>query len=126
MLEAMDYKAAAFWLSALQMLGLIALFVYTHLTNKSKANESAISGLRADIHEHIDGLEARMTMCESRGAVMERRLEDAPKHSDLSRIYDRLNVVAEDLSKSSGQMRQLSTQLSMINQYLLTEKGPKQ
>jgi hypothetical protein len=50
-------------------------------------------------------------------------MDGAPTHHDLSKVYDRLNDVAEDLSGVSGQMRALSHQLSMVNSYLLNAKG---
>lgn len=108
----LDYRALQFWMNALQFLGLVALFVYTHFANKSKANASAIDAVKGD----YDLLKNRVT-------VVEGKLENAPTHQDLSKVYDRLNDVAEDLSGARGQMRVLSSQLSMVNQYLLSQKG---
>ena len=118
-----DYEAARFWMGFIQLAGLVALFIYTHLTNKSKANASAINTVRGDLEQQYDHLEERVTRSERRQDVFESKLDGAPTHQDLSRVYERLNDVAEDLSGVSGQMRALSHQLSMVNQYLLNNKG---
>lgn len=122
-LSQFDYEAARFWMGFLQILGLVALFVYTHVTNKSKANASAINTVRGDMEATYDHLEERVVRCERRQDVFESRMDGAPTHQDLSKVYDRLNDVAEDLSGCSGQMRALSHQLSMVNSYLLNAKG---
>ena len=122
-LSQFDYEAARFWMGLLQILGLVALFVYTHVTNKSKANASAINTVRGDMEATYDHLEERVVRCERRQDVFESRMDGAPTHQDLSKVYDRLNDVAEDLSGCSGQMRALSHQLSMVNSYLLNAKG---
>lgn len=108
----LDYGAARFWMDALQVLGLIALFIYQHLTSKSKANASAIDAVRDDYGNLKDRI-----------VSIEGRLKHAPTHQDISKVYDRLNDVAEDLSGVSGQMRAVTHQLSMVNQYLLNQKG---
>lgn len=124
-LSQFDYGAAKFWLSILQLAGLIALGIYTHITSKSKANATTINAVRKDMENVYDHLEERVTRAERRQDVFESKLEGAPTHQDLSRVYERLNDVAEDLSGVSGQMRSLSHQLSMVNTYLLNQKDPK-
>lgn len=118
-----DYEAARFWMGFLQLAGLAALFAYTHITNKSKANTTAINVVREDLEDHHRQLEERVARSERRQDVFESKLDGAPTHQDLSRVYGRLNDVAEDLSGVSGQMRALSHQLSMVNNYLLNNKG---
>jgi hypothetical protein len=122
-LSQFDYSAAKFWMGVLQLLGLVALGIYTHVTSKSKANASAINNVRGDMESVYDHLEERVVRCERRQDVFESKQGNAPTHGDLSKVYDRLNDVAEDLSGMSGQMRALSNQLSMVNQYLLNNKG---
>lgn len=122
----MDYGAARFWMDALQVAGLLGLGIYQHLTNKAKANTSAINTVRTDLeHEHSQ-LEERVARSERRQDVFESKLNGAPTHQDLSKVYDRLNDVAEDLSGARGQMSALSHQLSLVNQYLLNNKGSHQ
>lgn len=122
-LPSMDYGAARFWMDALQFAGLVMLGVYQHISNKSKANSAAINAVRDDLETDYEKLEQRVALSERRLAVFENKLEGAPTHQDLSKVYDRLNDVAEDLSGVSGQMRALSHQLSMVNNYLLNNKG---
>lgn len=111
-LSQFDYEAAKFWMSFFQLVGVIALGIYTYMSNKTKANASAIEAVK----DEFDDIKTRVT-------TIEGKLENAPTHRDLSKVYDRLNDVAEDLSSVSGQMRALSNQLSMVNQYLLNQKG---
>jgi len=122
-LASVDYGAARFWMDFLQVAGLIGLGVYQHMTSKSKANASAINTVREDMDEQHRHLEERVARSERRQDVFESKLDGAPTHQDLSRVYGRLNDVAEDLSGVSGQMRALSHQLSMVNNYLLNNKG---
>lgn len=122
-LSQFDYEAAKFWMGILQLFGLAALAVYTHITSKSKANATTINTVRQDMENSYDHVEERVSRAERRLDVFESRMENAPTHADLSKVYDRLNDVAEDLSGVSGQMRALSHQLSMVNQYLLNQKG---
>lgn len=122
-LASVDYGAARFWMDFLQVAGLIGLGVYQHMTSKSKANASAINVVREDLEDHHRQLEERVARSERRQDVFESKLDGAPTHQDLSRVYGRLNDVAEDLSGVSGQMRALSHQLSMVNNYLLNNKG---
>lgn len=122
-LSQFDYGAAKLALDLAQLGGLVALGVYQHLTSKSKANAREISMVREDAEAAFSGLEERVARVERRQDVFESKLDGAPTHQDLSKVYDRLNDVAEDLSGVSGQMRALSHQLSMVNQYLLNQKG---
>lgn len=124
-LSQFDYDAAKFWMGFIQIVGLVALFIYTHITNKSKANAGAINTVRGDMEASYDHLEERVVRCERRQDVFESRMDGAPTHTDISKVYDRLNSVSEDLSAVGGQMRALSHQLSMVNTYLLNNKGDK-
>ncbi len=119
----LDYRALQFWMNALQFAGLLALGVYTHFANKSKVNTSAINIVRGDMEVKHENLEDRVNRTERRQDVFESKLDGAPTHQDLSKVYDKLNEVAEGLSGSRGQMNALSHQLSLVNQYLLSNRG---
>ncbi len=118
-----DYEAAKFWMGFLQLAGLVALGFYTHMTSKSKANSSAINTVRENLTSDIEDLEDRVKRCEQRQDLLEGQQSGAPNHGDLSKMYERLNDVAQDLSGLSGQISALSRQLSMVNTYLLNNKG---
>lgn len=129
-LSQFDYEAARFWMGFLQLAGLVVLGVYTHLTNKSKANSSAIETVREDLqteHQNLqddqDNLKDRLALCERRQDFLEGQQAHAPTHGDLSKMHDRLNEFSEGLHGARGEMVTLSRQLSMVNQYLLNNKG---
>ncbi|NWO05554.1 MAG: DUF2730 family protein [Alteromonadaceae bacterium] len=118
-----DYTAAKLVLDIAQLGGLIGLGLYQHITSKSKANAGAINTVRNDLEKSQGQLEERIARAERRQDVFESRMDSAPTHQDLSKVYDRLNDVAEEMSSVGGHMRALSHQLSMVNQYLLNNKG---
>lgn len=122
-LPMLNYKAAQFWISVVHSIALLGLFVYTHMANKSKVNANAINAVRGDLETTCGHLQDRISRTERRQDVFETKLDSAPTHQDLSKVYERLNDVAESLSGARGQMSALSQQLSLVNDYLLNNKG---
>lgn len=109
-----DYNALRFALDLLQLLGLAAIGVYTWLINRSKANRAAIGELERQATSHAERL-----------AIIEQQIAQAPTHTDLGKVYDRLNGVAETLSQLNGQLNGVTHQLSMVNEYLLNQGAKK-
>lgn len=118
-----DYNAARFWMDLVQIMGIVGLAFYTHITSKSKANREAINVLRQDLEAEDEKLEQRIVAAESRISVLDNQLHNAPDHEDMGKVYERLNQVSGDVQKLSGQLSGLINQLTMINEYLLKDKN---
>lgn len=131
-LTATDYEGLRFGLEIIQLLGLIGLAIYTHVTGKSKVNAKAIeeiskantaanNALRRDFESSLDSLEKRVARTERRSDVLESRQNQAPNHEDLSKVYNRMNTIAESMERQNGHLSALAHQLSMVNEYLLNK-----
>lgn len=131
-----SFEAVRLSLELLQLIGLIALAIYTHITGKSKANAKAIgeitktnidanNAIRRDFEAGLKILETRVNKTERTNEVLENKLSQAPNHADLSKMYDRMNLIAESMERQNGQLQALTHQLSMVNEYLLNNRGEK-
>lgn len=101
----MDYRAASFWFEVLRWGITIAAALYVWAIGKHKAAKDV-----ADAHER------RLIRLEERAEMM-------PDHDDLSRLYDRVNTLAQGVDNLKGELRQMNYQLRLINSYLLNTKG---
>lgn len=124
-MENFDYGAARFWMDVLQVASVCLLAVYTHMSNRSKVNREAINALRGDVEHDVEKLEDRVARSERHLDVLESRLNGAPTHQDLGKVYERLNTVAESMENISGQFTAVSRQLALMNEYLLNNKGDR-
>lgn len=120
MLEGVDYGAMRFFLDAAQALGLLVLFVYTWITQRSKANRNLIDQVEQKHDERGEELEGRMKRVEHDVGLLHQQVQQVPTHYDLGRVYERLNGVSEQVENLSGQFSGLSHQLSLISQHLLS------
>lgn len=125
-LAEIDYSGARFWMDILQLIGFAALALYTHITSRSKANRAAINALREDIEKDVDAAVERVIRGERHLDVLESRMNNAPTHADLGRVYARLNTVAAHMERLSGQMGAVAHQLQLVNEYLLNNRGGSQ
>jgi flagellin-like hook-associated protein FlgL len=125
-LSNVDYSGARFWMDMLQLAAFAALGLYTHIASRSKANRTAINALREDVEKDVDLAVDRVNRCERHLDVLESRMNSAPTHADLGRIYARLNTVAAHMERLSGQMGAVAHQLQLVNEYLLNNKGGSQ
>ncbi|MCJ8285118.1 hypothetical protein [Halomonas sp.] len=121
-MEGFDYSQGKFWLDALQLLGLVLLGIYTHITQRSKANAHAITSLGEESQQRLEDLRFRVDGIERRTDVMEQQLSHAPTHHDLAIAHKRLSRVAEQMEHMSGQLGAVNHQLTMVNEYLLNDK----
>lgn len=135
-LSMVNFEALRLGLEVLQLIGLVVLAIYTHITGKSKANAKAIeeitktnveanNAIRRDFEAGLKSLEIRVGNTERRNEVLESQQKQAPNHADLSKVYDRMNAIAESMERQNGQLNALTHQLSMVNEYLLNNRGDK-
>jgi len=104
----MTYDALRFWLEITVLISVVANTVYTFISNKQKANKTAINDMSKDINTLVRRVDGQAN-----------QLNNAPTHQDLSRMYERMNSVGNKLEKMSGVIEGMATQLSLINEHLI-------
>lgn len=83
----------------------VALYMY--LANKNKATNERIGDMERDIDDKFDAHAARI-------GSMESRLAASPTHEDLKHVHEKLNRVAEDTSRMSGELKGVNDTLRLI------------
>lgn len=107
-----DFEAYRIAYDIIQGLVLVALTIYTWVSNRTKVNTSAIN--------RVDN---RVTELAQRTQNLETRVSMMPGDKHIHDIYEKVNRVVEAQAASNGQLQAISRQLEMINQHLL--KGDK-
>jgi uncharacterized coiled-coil protein SlyX len=107
----MDSDTLRLALQAINMIGTFGIGCWLYI---EKRNDRT--------NERIDDAEARQNLYEKELAALKSSLTSAPRHEDLSRIYDAINALAERLNQMVGENRSQSDFLKMILNRL-TEKG---
>jgi len=70
---------------------LTVIFIWSLISNKSKANKKAIDDLSEAINKDMDGLKQRQSKLE--GVI-----EGLPTHDDLANMHEKINLVKSDTS----------------------------
>lgn len=106
----MDYQEAGFWLAATSLVINTLLFFYVRRSEKSQAKDKDLADFRKDVDSRLDSQKDRIMKLESQAhpadkvdadvaiANMETRLsvvegdvKNVPTHSDLGKLYERMN-----------------------------------
>ena len=98
----------------------LAMFIYVVLTNKQKANASAIETLRKEIAEELEDLGKEIEDVATRSTRIETNLEHMPGHSDMGDIHNRVNETAQRLTSVEGELKQMNNTLLLINRHLIS------
>jgi hypothetical protein len=106
-----DYTAMRFALDLLQLAAILVLGIYSWIVNGRKANRQAIEELAVMLQSQ-----------ERRISVAESRIDAAPTHGDLGQLYERVNLVAQDISKLTAGVAAIEYQVRMVSEYLLTRE----
>ena len=93
----------------------IGAYIYTWLTNKSKANESSIE----DIAEKLAGHDTRLSIVENnlrQIAEMRQEVRSDIKElrSEIGAVHSRIDTVASTVSTTEGQLRQIGRSLDVL------------
>lgn len=99
-----DYSALKFWFDAAQYLITVAIAVYVWLSNRVNARS-----------KDVEEMGNRVTKLEV-GSI---------SHTDLGAVYDRINVVSQQMSNMSGTMDGIKGAVDMIQEHLLNNGGIK-
>lgn len=114
----LDYKALTFAHQIGNSFGLIAFGIYSWISNRHKANTTAIETINKSIVEDRTSIEKRFTQLEA-------DIKHALTHDDLELVYQRINEMASTLSNLEGHFSQINQGVTMIHQYLLDQGSGK-
>lgn len=89
-----------------------ALFIYSIVSNKQKANASSIKAVEHKVDEETEQLGNRITRIEA-------KLEDLPGHDDLASLHDRVNATAKQVDNIDGRLEGITNILHLIHQSML-------
>lgn len=121
-MDGFDYSQGKFWLDLLQLAGLVLLGLYTHITQRSKANAQAISSLDQEAQERLETVREHVTSIERRVDVLENRQAQAPTHGDLAILHKRVTNATETMERLAGEFQATNRQLGLIHEHLLNDK----
>ncbi len=107
-----DYRAWQFWLAVVVAVEGVVIGIYSWITNKDKAQAKDIKEIKGE----IQGVENRVTKLEA-GSI---------SHADLSKVYQKINDVGNDVSELNGSIKGLKESVGLIHQHLLNSGGGKQ
>jgi len=103
----MDIELIKLVFSGGQFVLTCAIGVWLYFDRRGDKTNERISSLQ----EAVDG---RLDSNASRLAHLEARVAGAPTHGDLSKVYDRLNNVAESVGRLEGETKTQSDLLRLI------------
>ncbi|RMF72235.1 MAG: hypothetical protein D6740_05615 [Alphaproteobacteria bacterium] len=112
----MNYEAAKFWFEIVVFLFNVSLWIYVWRSNKDKATVDKIEALES---KHNDELRRMLEKL----SEMDKRLVQAIGKSELTPIYDRMQVIGDAFSKMAGEFTAFKTQLGLIQEYLMNRNG---
>lgn len=101
----MNWDAGRFWLDLIAMAVAGGAATYTWITNHDRATAT-----------EVRSLDIRLTR-------IEERVNSAPGHDDLGRIYERVNNLGEGLEGLRGELKGIAHQLGMLVQHMLNGGG---
>ncbi|SDK31473.1 DUF2730 family protein [Billgrantia gudaonensis] len=122
MIEAIDWNAARFFFDITQLIGLVLLGVYTHITQRSKANSQAITSLDREAQKRLEEVRNHIVSIERRVDVVENQIGQAPTHHDLAILHKRVTQAASQMESLAGEFRATNRQLGLIHEHLLNDK----
>lgn len=121
--DGIDYRAWQFWLNVGQVIGYVILGVYVWFSSRQKATVAEIK----DVREKMENLEKSQSLrCSehmTRTTTLEAAAKNAPTHSDLGAVYDRVNEVKGSVDSMKGTLRGVSTQVNLLVEHHMKGGG---
>lgn len=111
-MDAEQIKEWNFYIQAAQFLLTIGGFIWLAISNKQKANASAINSLREAVDDETEKLGNRLTRLEA-------QMEHMPGHEDLGDIHSRVNETAQRLTSMEGELKQMNHTIHLMHQHLM-------
>ena len=97
------------WLNIIVMVLAISNMAYTWLSVRHKVNKAAIEQLTDEV-----------ILLGNRISVLEHQARSFPTHTDIGRVYERINNVGGKLEKVIGTLEAMTNQLSLVNEHLMS------
>lgn len=101
----MDHELLKFWFDVVQSFAMGGITLWMWAANRRAAR-------KAEVDEKLAKLNDRVTVAEG-------RIESAPDHDDLKRIYDRMDDVSGELKSLVGEFQGVRRTLELLHQHLL-------
>ena len=114
MLYEINYKAWDFWIGLGQTIWLLGVSVYLWVTNKPRANAASIKQLESEFKNDIDEIENNII-------AIKKDLEHAPTIKDIARVHERIDQVAQGLTRLEGSVASGNQTLNLIQKYLISK-----
>lgn len=83
------------------------LAFYVHLVNKNKATTDRMEHLEDDLVQRLNQHSDRLTKVEG-------QISNIPSHTDLGKLYDRLNEQSRDVARMAGELSQMNDNLRLL------------
>jgi len=135
----MDYQFAGFILGTTSLAVNTLLFFYVRRSERSQAKDKDLADFRNDVDTRLDSQKERILKLETHahkapsadfGALcsdldhrvtsVEQRIEDAPSHADLARLHQRIDAVANGISRLEGEGAAQTRILNLVYESLIT------
>lgn len=91
------------------------LWLYVRYGDRNKEVDRKFSELRGDFDDRADEHDRRL-------ARLEGRLDRAPTHEDLGKLYEKINATTQAVSQMAGEMKGMNDTLRLILAQI-AEKG---
>lgn len=130
-----DYSAWKFWLDIAQLIGLLAIGLYTWWANREKVNAKRFKSLEDEVRDRVtktalDAIEKdreercerhrdRTSSIEGEMKKLSSDLSHLPTKGDIGRVHSRMDDVAADMNKAIGELNGTRRQLDLVLESLL-------
>ena len=103
----MDLETAKFLLQVLEFVVVGSCSVYVYIANKNRVTNERVSKMETGLELKIDGHGERLSHLEA-------HIEQAPNHSDLGDLYEKVGTVDLKVSDIGGRLTGIEANLRQI------------
>lgn len=118
-----DYEALKFYLSLLNVLGVLVVGIYTWWTNRDRATQAAIAAVREELTKRLDVVVDQVHTAVARVAEVEHDVSERLKLSDLADLYQGLNNLGREMGAMTAELKSVTRQMTIHSEFLLRNGG---